>query len=127
MPGKFQFTINHEKSCTDNTMELYKRYLNKITTDLGYNSVDDLVEHHEEIIAWIPKRFNKVSSQKQFLAAIFYMLNRKEYDNAIRIPYVMAFNSCKNQQVKDNKKISEHERNELLEKFSRDEEDFKSM
>lgn len=122
----FLLEQNDEKSIAPNTLKIYKRYLNKLAVNLHVTCADDIIEHGDEIVAWIEKNTQSMTCKKQFVAAIMYVINKKEYPNYMRLAFVVYFFKLKIKQIEDNTSISAEEKQSLLIRLNDDLQDLES-
>lgn len=124
---KFDFQENEEKPLAFVTLQIYERLLNKLAKEIDVSSADDLVEHADKVVTWIDKNIPSMPSKKQFVASVMYVLNRKEYNNAMRIPYVVYFFKLKIKQIEDNTSLAKEEKDALIKRLKHDLKELSDM
>jgi hypothetical protein len=110
----FEFVVNPTKECSKGTLKNYKTILNKIASNLGYTSPEDLIENSDDILEFMRESTKSTTARKVFLSAIFYVLNRPEYDKECMVPYYKAFAACKVKEIKENSNLTTTDKKEKV-------------
>lgn len=110
----FEITEHPTKEISTRTFGNYKGVLNKIATNLGYTTPEDLIDYSEDILDFMRETTKSVVARKVFLSAIFYILNRPEYKKSDMLPYYKAFSACKIKEIKQNSNLDPVEKKEKL-------------
>lgn len=75
----FDFKDNPEKEISANTKRIYKSKLN-ILAKAGFMNKEDLLERSEDVIKFLKELDLTKVVLGQFLAAIFYMIGKRDYE-----------------------------------------------
>jgi len=75
----FEFKDNPEKEISANTKRIYKSKLN-ILAKAGFMNKDDLLEKSEDVIRFLKELEPTKVILGQFLAAIFYIIGKRNFD-----------------------------------------------
>lgn len=75
----FEFVNNPEKEISANTKRIYKSKLN-ILAKAGFMNKEDLLEKSEDVIRFLKELDPSKVVLGQFLAAIFYIIGKRDYE-----------------------------------------------
>ena len=75
----FEFKDNPEKEISANTKRIYKSKLN-ILAKAGFMNKDDLLEKSDDVIRFLKELEPSKVVLGQFLAAIFYIIGKRDYE-----------------------------------------------